>query len=62
MSKPEGESPYYFVVVDESQDISVPQLRFLAALRGGHENGLFFAGDLGQLHLPDALLMALAGS
>ena len=43
-----GESPYDFVVVDESQDISVPQLRFLAALRGGHENGLFFAGDLGQ--------------
>ncbi len=41
-------SPYDFVVVDESQDISVPQLRFLAALRGGHENGLFFAGDLGQ--------------
>ena len=45
---PDGESPYDFVVVDESQDISVPQLRFLAALRGGHENGLFFAGDLGQ--------------
>ena len=43
-----GESPYDFVVVDESQDISVPQLRFLAALRGEHENGLFFAGDLGQ--------------
>ncbi len=43
-----GKSPYDFVVVDESQDISVPQLRFLAALRGGHENGLFFAGDLGQ--------------
>ena len=43
-----GESPYDFVVVDESQDISVPQLWFLAALRGGHENGLFFAGDLGQ--------------
>ena len=42
------ESPYDFVVVDESQDISVPQLRFLAALRGGHENGLFFAGDIGQ--------------
>ena len=41
-------SPYHFIVVDESQDISVPQLRFLAALRGGQENGLFFAGDLGQ--------------
>ena len=43
-----GESSYDFIVVDESQDISVPQLRFLAALRGEHENGLFFAGDLGQ--------------
>ena len=41
-------SPYHFIVVDESQDISVPQLRFLAALRGGLEDGLFFAGDLGQ--------------
>ena len=43
-----GESPYDFIVIDESQDISVPQLRFLAALRGGCEDGLFFAGDLGQ--------------
>ena len=43
-----GESPYDFIVVDESQDISVPQLRFLAALRGEREAGLFFAGDLGQ--------------
>ena len=43
-----GESPYDFIVVDESQDISVPQLRFLAVLRGGEEDGLFFAGDLGQ--------------
>ena len=30
-----GASPYGFIVVDESQDISVPQLRFLASLRGG---------------------------
>ena len=43
-----GESPYDFIVIDESQDISVPQLRFLAALRGEREDGLFFAGDLGQ--------------
>ena len=43
-----GQSPYAFIVVDESQDISVPQLRFLAALRGQREDGLFFAGDLGQ--------------
>ena len=47
-ASPGGETPFDFIIVDESQDISVPQLRFLAALRGGEPNGLFFAGDLGQ--------------
>jgi superfamily I DNA/RNA helicase/mRNA-degrading endonuclease RelE of RelBE toxin-antitoxin system len=36
------------VVVDEAQDVSVAQLRFLAAMAGGRPNSLFFAGDLGQ--------------
>jgi superfamily I DNA/RNA helicase len=36
------------VVVDEAQDISVSQLRFLASVAGDRPNGLFFAGDLGQ--------------
>jgi superfamily I DNA/RNA helicase len=40
--------PFDYVVVDEAQDVSVSQLRFLAALGGSHPNGLFFAGDLGQ--------------
>ena len=40
--------PYDFAVVDESQDVSVTQLRFLAALGANRPNGLFFAGDLGQ--------------
>jgi superfamily I DNA/RNA helicase len=40
--------PFDHVVVDEAQDVSIPQLRFLAALGGGRPNGLFFAGDLGQ--------------
>lgn len=40
--------PYDFAVIDEAQDISVPELRFLAALIGDRPNGLFFAGDLGQ--------------
>lgn len=40
--------PFDFVVVDEAQDISIPQLRFLAALGAGQANSLFFAGDLGQ--------------
>jgi mRNA-degrading endonuclease RelE of RelBE toxin-antitoxin system len=37
-----------FAVVDEAQDISVAQLRFLSALGGSRPNALFFAGDLGQ--------------
>jgi hypothetical protein len=39
---------YDAAVVDEAQDISVAQLRFLAALGGGRTNALFFSGDLGQ--------------
>ena len=41
-------APFQCIVVDEAQDVSVPQLRFLASLSGGRPNGLFFAGDLGQ--------------
>lgn len=40
--------PFEFVVVDEAQDVSVTQLRFLAACGADRPNGLFFAGDLGQ--------------
>jgi superfamily I DNA/RNA helicase len=40
--------PFDFAVIDEAQDVSIPQLRFLAALAGDRPNGLFFAGDLGQ--------------
>ncbi len=43
-----AESPYDFVIVDEAQDISVSQLRFVAALTSQSPAGLFFAGDLGQ--------------
>ena len=41
-------APFDFAVVDEAQDVSVAQLRFLAALGAGRPNSLFFAGDLGQ--------------
>jgi superfamily I DNA/RNA helicase len=39
-----------FAVVDEAQDISIAQLRLLAALTGPwpKSNSLFFAGDFGQ--------------
>lgn len=40
--------PYRYIVVDESQDLSVAQLRFLSALGAGRPDALFFAGDSGQ--------------
>ena len=40
--------PFEFAVVDEAQDVSIQQLRFLASPGAGRRNGLFFAGDLGQ--------------
>jgi len=44
-----ADSPWDHVVVDESQDISISQLRWLAAIaERGVPDALFFAGDLGQ--------------
>ncbi len=40
--------PYEYVVVDEAQDVSVAQLKLLAAIAGDRPNSLFFAGDMGQ--------------
>jgi mRNA-degrading endonuclease RelE of RelBE toxin-antitoxin system len=40
--------PFDYTVVDEAQDVSVAQLRFLSALNGERSNSLFFSGDLGQ--------------
>lgn len=40
--------PFDFAIVDEAQDLSAPQLRFLGALARDRPNGLFFTGDLGQ--------------
>jgi superfamily I DNA/RNA helicase len=39
---------FEYVVIDEAQDVSIPQLRFLAALGANRDDCLFFAGDLGQ--------------
>ena len=44
----DNDPPFVFSVVDEAQDVSVAQLRFLAALGGNKPDSLFFAGDLGQ--------------
>ncbi|MDP2334820.1 MAG: 3'-5' exonuclease [Reyranella sp.] len=43
-----GKTPFEFIVIDEAQDLSVAQLRFLAAMGSGRKDALFFAGDLGQ--------------
>lgn len=40
--------PFDYAVIDESQDMSVAQLRFLAGLGAKRPNSLFFTGDLGQ--------------
>jgi mRNA-degrading endonuclease RelE of RelBE toxin-antitoxin system len=40
--------PFEFAVIDEAQDLTVAQLKFLAALGKDRPDALFFAGDLGQ--------------
>jgi hypothetical protein len=40
--------PFRHIVVDEAQDLGVPELRLLAAIAPSAPNALFFAGDLGQ--------------
>lgn len=40
--------PFEYAVVDEAQDLGVPELRFLAVLGADRPNALFFAGDIGQ--------------
>ena len=40
--------PFTHAVVDEAQDLGVPELRMLAAITSGGPDALFFAGDLGQ--------------
>lgn len=50
-----GRLPFTHIVVDEAQDLSVAQARFLSAVgRAGKADALFFTGDLGQriFHLP----------
>lgn len=40
--------PFRYIVVDEAQDLGVPELRLLAAIAPLEANALFFAGDIGQ--------------
>ncbi len=40
--------PFTHAVIDEAQDLGVPELRMLAAITPAGPDALFFAGDLGQ--------------
>lgn len=40
--------PFTHAVIDEAQDLGVPELRMLAAITPDSPDALFFAGDLGQ--------------
>jgi hypothetical protein len=40
--------PYTHIIVDEAQDLGVPELRLMAAIAPQGGDALFFAGDLGQ--------------
>ncbi|GIK48234.1 MAG: DNA helicase [Alphaproteobacteria bacterium] len=42
------DKPFTHVVVDEAQDLGVPEFRMMAAISRPDVNGLFFTGDLGQ--------------
>ncbi len=44
----EKQPPFDFVVVDEAQDLSVAEARFLGKIWGEIPNGIFLSGDLGQ--------------
>nr|WP_220495076.1 UvrD-helicase domain-containing protein [Paracoccus sp. MC1854] len=48
LSREMKQAPFTHVVVDEAQDISVPELHLVATMAGDRPNGLFFAGDIGQ--------------
>ncbi len=48
MIKKEGYSPYKAIVIDEAQDFSMPEYRFIRALVPQKENDLFIVGDIRQ--------------
>lgn len=43
-----GRLPFEHVVVDEAQDLTIAQVRFLAEAGKGRDDALFLAGDIGQ--------------
>ena len=43
-----ADKPFTHAVIDEAQDLGVPELRMLAVITPNGPDALFFAGDLGQ--------------
>ena len=42
------DKPFSHIIVDEAQDLGVPELKMLSAIAPDDPQALFFAGDLGQ--------------
>jgi mRNA-degrading endonuclease RelE of RelBE toxin-antitoxin system len=40
--------PFTHIIVDEAQDLGVPELKMISAIAPNDQQALFFAGDLGQ--------------
>jgi ATP-dependent exoDNAse (exonuclease V) beta subunit len=43
-----GKRAFDFAVVDEAQDVSIAELRFLTIAGSSRADGLFLTGDVGQ--------------
>ncbi|MBE7383080.1 MAG: UvrD-helicase domain-containing protein [Leptolyngbya sp. SIO1E4] len=43
-----GDYPYTFAVIDEAQDMGIPELKFFGAIGTQRPDSLFFTGDSGQ--------------
>ena len=46
--KDRPDKPFSHIIVDEAQDLGVPELKMLSAIAPKETEALFFAGDLGQ--------------
>lgn len=57
----EAAPPYDHILVDEAQDLTLAELRFLRAAVSREINGLFFAGDIGQRIFRPAFAWAAEG-
>ena len=53
--------PFSHIIVDEAQDLGVPELRMLAAIADQNSDALFFAGDLGQRIFQEPFLWKALG-